>query len=373
MRVALIVPGGVDRSGRFRVIPVLLALIKRLARRHEVVVITLHQEPQPCEYSLFGARIINLGDCPGTTPLRTIKRIWRSLSVLRAIGPFDLLHAFWVHEPGTIAIACSRVLKTPCIVSIGGGELVWLPEITYGGQRRKIDRARNWIVLSAAAAVTAGSNYSLAPLKRIRPDAMPVVLGVEDFPATDAVETSNGPPWRLLHVAGLNKVKDQATLVQAVRFVIDAGCPVQLDCFGPDTLKGKVHDLAGRLNLNGVVKFHGFRPLDEIVPFYRAAHLYLQSSLHESMGASVLEAAKAGVPTVGTSVGLVAQLAPQAAVAVPLRDPSLMADQIVRLLKDTPRRSSLGAAARDFAISHDPDWTCARFEEIYFRVVHQVS
>jgi hypothetical protein len=32
LKVALVVPGGVDRSGDYRVIPVLLALIERLAR-----------------------------------------------------------------------------------------------------------------------------------------------------------------------------------------------------------------------------------------------------------------------------------------------------------------------------------------------------
>ena len=37
MRIALIIPDGVDPSGRERVIPALLSLIKRLARRHEAL------------------------------------------------------------------------------------------------------------------------------------------------------------------------------------------------------------------------------------------------------------------------------------------------------------------------------------------------
>lgn len=35
MRIALVVPGGVDQSGEYRVIPVLLALIGRLARQRQ--------------------------------------------------------------------------------------------------------------------------------------------------------------------------------------------------------------------------------------------------------------------------------------------------------------------------------------------------
>lgn len=61
MRIGLIVPGGVDRSARVRVIPVLLALIERLARRHQVLVVAINQEPEACEYDLLGAHVVNLG------------------------------------------------------------------------------------------------------------------------------------------------------------------------------------------------------------------------------------------------------------------------------------------------------------------------
>ena len=46
VKIALIVPGGVDRSGEVRVIPALLALIRRLAVTHELHVFATHQEPQ---------------------------------------------------------------------------------------------------------------------------------------------------------------------------------------------------------------------------------------------------------------------------------------------------------------------------------------
>ena len=55
MKVALIVPAGVDRSGTHRVIPALLWLIERLAREHAVHVFTLYHEPRPSRYQLFGS------------------------------------------------------------------------------------------------------------------------------------------------------------------------------------------------------------------------------------------------------------------------------------------------------------------------------
>ena len=57
MKVAIIVPGGVDRSGTHRVIPVLLWLIERLAREHDLHVFALYQEPVASRYDLLGASL----------------------------------------------------------------------------------------------------------------------------------------------------------------------------------------------------------------------------------------------------------------------------------------------------------------------------
>src|SRR5580658_2191448 len=61
MKVALIVPGGVDRSGEYRVIPAIQALIKRLSLHHDVRVFALTQEPLPGVWSFAGAKIFNIG------------------------------------------------------------------------------------------------------------------------------------------------------------------------------------------------------------------------------------------------------------------------------------------------------------------------
>src|SRR5579862_7381894 len=61
MRVALVVPGGVDRSGEYRVIPALLALLRRLGRVHDVQVFALRQETEPAQWQLEGVRIHNIG------------------------------------------------------------------------------------------------------------------------------------------------------------------------------------------------------------------------------------------------------------------------------------------------------------------------
>ena len=75
-----------------------------------------------------------------------------------------------------------------------------------------------------------------------------------------------------------------------------------------------------------------------------------------------------GVPTVGTAVGVVAEMSPEAALAVPLRDSQALAEGILALLSDEPRRTRMAHAAQEFAQTHDADWTAAQFEALYRRL-----
>jgi glycosyltransferase involved in cell wall biosynthesis len=373
MKIGLIVPGGVDRSGRIFVIPVLLALIERLASRHEVVVVSLDPNAKPSEYELLGARVVTLGLIRARTRLSwAAVALAKLMSALRSAGGgFDLLHAFWVFPQGTLAVAAGSLLRKPVVVSIGGGELVWLPAIRYGGIRTLRSRITMSATLRTASAVSAPSMYVMRSATGIRPDIQWLPTGVDTTIFRGSIERTCDASWRLVHVAGLNEVKNQETLLRAVRQVADVFPHVILDCIGVDALNGRVQAIARSLGITDRVRFHGVRTVDEIVPFYHKAHLFVQSSLHESMGAAVLEASAAGVPTVGTNVGIVAEMAPRAAVAVPVSDPGALAKGIVELLGNSRRREALALAAQDFARTYNADWTAAQFEELYRRAAQR--
>jgi glycosyltransferase involved in cell wall biosynthesis len=369
VKIALVVPGGVDRSGRERVIPALLWLIERLARRHDLLVIALEQEPQPSRYSLLGAQVANLGSVPRhPLALGALHRLRRLLAALRSVeSRFDVLHGFWA-EPAALAGVAGRLMHIPAVMSIGGGEFACLPEIGYGGGLRWQARLVRRLALGLAAAVTAGSEYALAPVHRWRPDARWLPLGADAQLFAAPPQRATGPPWRLLCVASINRVKDPETMLQALRLVARHEPQVRLEWVGGDTLGGHVQRRAEALCLGDTVRFPGFQPVDALSPLYQRAHVLMQSSLHESQGVAVCEAALAGVPAVGTAVGIVAELAPAAAVAVSVGDAQALATGILDLLRDTERRERLGHAAQAWALAHDADWTAAEFEALYARV-----
>jgi glycosyltransferase involved in cell wall biosynthesis len=191
-----------------------------------------------------------------------------------------------------------------------------------------------------------------------------IPLGVDLGAVSSAARNPEGPPWRLLQVASLNRVKDQSTLLEAVALA-QRSVGIKLDLVGEDTLGGKLQREAASHGLSGSVTFHGFQPHDAVARFYRSAHLYVQSSRHEGGGISVLEAAAARVPIVGTRVGFVSDFEPHAAVAVPPGDAHALADAIVKTLRDPLGRRTISARARQFAEAHDADWSAQQMTALY--------
>jgi hypothetical protein len=85
----------------------------------------------------------------------------------------------------------------------------------------------------------------------------------------------------------------------------------------------------------------------------------------------MLEAALAGIPTVGTRVGHLADHSPHAAIAVPVGDAPALAQAIRAVAADETRRLAVAEAAQRFAIEHDAAFTSATFTEIYRGVCGQ--
>lgn len=368
MRVGLVVPGGVDRSGRERVIPALLRLVERLAARHEVVVFALGQEERPGEWPLLGARVVDLGRAarralPGLGVAARARQLSRSV---RRHGPFDVLHAFWASPCGFLALAAAA--RTPVVVSLAGGELAARPEIGYGCGLLPRESAKVRVALRLAAAVTAPSGPMLRAAEEAGFDAELVPLGVEVPAAAPRPVRRGGDPVRLLFVGSLNRVKDPGTLLRAFALARDRLPSLLLEIAGEDALGGEAQALASGLGLGSSVTFRGWVPPDEVGALLARADLLVVSSRHEAGPVVLVEAAARGVPTVGTAVGHVAEGAGVRSRAVPVGDARALAGAIVALASDEPLRRRLGDAALAWARENDADRTAARFEAVYRRV-----
>ncbi|MBB5885397.1 glycosyltransferase [Xanthomonas sp. LMG 8992] len=363
MKLALVVPGGVDRSGEYRVIPAFLSLIERLARVHDLHVFVLHQEPLPAQWELLGAHIHNIG---------AVRTRWRAIAAIRAEhrrAPFDAVQSLFSGHCSLIAVAAARWLKRPSLVHIAGGELVALHAIGYGGRRKWQGRLREALVLRLANAVTAASAPILDSLQALGIAAERVPLGVDlrAWPPRPPRTRGDGPA-RLLHVASLNPVKDQATLLHALAALARTDVDFRIDLVGVDTLDGAMQRLVATLGLGERVRFLGFKTQRELRPLVETADLLVLSSQHEAGPLVLLEAAVAGVPTVGTAVGHLQEWAPSAALAVPVGDWAGLADALRQVLSDDELRLRLAWAAQCRAVREDADYSVRGFTALYHRL-----
>src|SRR5262249_39979097 len=200
-----------------------------------------------------------------------------------------------------------------------------------------------------------------------RASIIPVGVDPQLFPLA---ERADGPPWRLVRVASINRIKDFPTLLGALGTIVHVACSeIHLDIVGEDTLNGEMQALAERWDIAEHVSFHGFQPSDRLAAFYARAHLNIVSSRHEASNISMLEAACTGLPTVGTRGRHVGDWDPDLAVAVPIGNRSALAAAICDLLDDPARRERTGRAVRAWALDHDADWTAQALDDLYVQAV----
>ena len=366
MKIALVVPGGVDRTGTHRVIPCLLWLIERLAAGgDEVHVFALQQERRPGRWPLLGAQVHNAGARP-----RRLRSLAQIVAEHRR-APFDIVHAFWAAGPGVVATVFARLASVPSVLTLPGGDLSGLPDIGYGGRLSVRGRAWTRLALAGADRVVVPSDWMREQAAGLGIHAIRIPWGVatDQWPIRPPQARSAGEPLRLVHVANLNRVKDQETLLLAMGELRERGVDFRLDVVGMDTLGGAVQRRCSDLGLTDRVDFHGFMPHGNTRRCVEQADLMVISSRHEAVPIVSLEAAIAGIPTVGTAVGLIADWAPDAAAAVPVGDPIALAGAIESLAQEEEERLRLARAAQALAVAEDADVAADRTRRLYGELV----
>lgn len=372
MNIGILLPGFSSDEHDWA-IPVQLNLVREMARMDDVRVLALRYPHRRDCYPIFGATGYSLG----VGQVRGFRRLalwWDALRTLRRLHhekPFDVLHAMWADETGLIAAWAGRCLRVPVVVSIAGGELARLDDIGYGLQRSAFSR---WIVgqalhradrVIAACSYIQGllreSGYNL-PAEKIRTIALGVDTGVF-HPLSVSGERERS--FRLIHVASLVGVKDQATLLRAMARLDE---DVSLDILGVGPEQPRLEALAKTSGITHRVNFLGGVDHLDLPAHYQQAALNVLSSRHEGLGMVTLEAAACGVPTVSTAVGLLPDH-PSLGVAVPIGDDAALATAIADLLADEPRRAALAQSAyqtvqNQFTIQHTVEQVRALYQEL---------
>ncbi|HSH01797.1 MAG TPA: glycosyltransferase family 4 protein [Anaerolineae bacterium] len=362
MNIALILPGFSHHPDDWA-IPALQAYATTLGHHHTLHLFSLRYPPAGTyPWPTFTHHATGGGAAGRLHSLRIIHQTLAAIYHQHRQTPFHLFHAFWADEPGLTALLAARLTRRPALISLGGGELTARPDLNYGTALSPLRRALVHLVLRHAIALTAGSPYQTDITRSAAPAATihlaPLGINPATFPPTPP------PPLdqpTLIQVASLTAIKNQHLLLDTLAIIKQTIPNIHLHLIGQGPLHQQLTTYAQQKNLTPNLTLHGPIPHPQLPRYYQQAHLYLQTSHHESQGVAPLEALATGRPLLGTPVGLL----PTHAAAPTTTDPNTLATQAIHLLTNPTTYHQ----AHHTALTHAPRYhlptTLQTFLDLY--------
>ncbi len=120
-----------------------------------------------------------------------------------------------------------------------------------------------------------------------------------------------GTKKNIVTVSRLTREKNIDLVIKALPHLEEA----ELFVIGDGPQRQNLEHLASSLKLSSRVHFLGWR--DDVAPYYQHADCFVQASLYEGYGLSLMNAVIAGTPCVSTPVGVAQELPPELVTCVP--------------------------------------------------------
>lgn len=169
-------------------------------------------------------------------------------------------------------------------------------------------------------------------------------------------------------VANFRREKDYPNLLRAARTAIDADPNLWFIAVGQGPLEDEVRALHAELGLGTRFTLTGYRA--DVPDLLAASDLFTLGSAFEGLPVSIMEAMAAGLPTVATDVGGVAEavIDGETGLVVPPRDSAALADALLELSRDSSRRAQMSEASRRHSGRYDIRTAMRVQQEAYARL-----
>ena len=360
-KVAIFTHGGIGTGIQSQGFPLLMYIVRQLAKDFDITIYSLsafNKGFRPENYEAY------------SVPLRIRPHFLRWIYLIFIFiknttrSNYNVLYSFWGYPTGLVTVMLGKLFRKPSMINILGAETAAIPEINYGYLRRPISRKLVLFTCRHADRLIAVSEYQVNILKQhgLKRYTDVIPWGVDKnffYPVFKTLD----PPLKILHVANLNEVKDQYTLIHAFR-IIRNRIPAVLKIVGPDYLDGKIQELVSSLNLTNDVEFVGFVPHKEILKYFHWADAFMLTSLSEGQNNSITEAMMCGVLPVGTSVGIMYDIGAEVGIVADCRDHETIAQKVLDLYNRPEEWEKKRMAAFQWAKSHDLTWTVQQLKSV---------
>lgn len=335
------------------------------AHGHSATVITSGQGPFLDELRAQNIPVILLQHLAVPIgPVRDLRALREVRAALRGLRP-DVI-ATHSSKAGILGRLAGRSLRIPVVFTAHGWAFTSGVPTLQASMYRQIER----IVGPLARKIITVSEFDrqLALDARILAENRVVTVhnGMPDVPEPLRADPAT-TPVRLVMVARFGPQKDHPTLFRALAGLKEHDW--ELDLIGEGPLKEETEALAAKLGIADRVRFMGQRM--DVAEILARAQISLLVTNWEGFPLSILEAMRAGLPVVASSVGGVGESVRdgETGFLVPRGGVDLLRDRIGRLLTDSALRARLGSSGRtryeqQFTLEHTVTRTLAVYQEV---------
>jgi len=281
----------------------------------------------------------------------------------------DILHAHYAAGYGLIGALTGF---QPFVLSAWGSDVVHFP--TISPLHRKMIR----FILKKAGRVLCTSRYMaghIAKLAAIQAEITPFGIDTRIFYPMNHRTNQNTGQFPIV-IGTIKKMKPEYnlhTLICAfyhVRRLLPEQ-PLRLLMVGDGTERRRLEELTHRKGLDAFVNFTGYIPYSEIATYHNKLDIYVNVSLAESFGVSVLEASACQRPVVASGVGGLKEVVCHGHTGYLVEPGNIeaVARAICRLIKDPSLREKMGARGRAWV---QQNYSLDSSVQQMLRVYHQV-
>jgi glycosyltransferase involved in cell wall biosynthesis len=250
--------------------------------------------------------------------------------------------------------------------------------VAVGRTERRFFKRLYWLALTGMTAISvlrshhviAVSKYAGNALTKGLPqsvqDAVSIVHhGVDPHFSPGPVEPVD-PPF-ILAVGDLYVQKNFETLIEAFAHVTRSHPRLRLKIAGRALDTGyseQIKNSVNRLGIQEWVEFLGQVDHDELISLYRHCLVFAFPSTVETFGQPLAEAMACGAPIVSSNTAAMPEVVGDAALFCDPTDMRQMADRLLQLIRERPRREELQSKARDRARNFSWDITAQQTADI---------
>jgi glycosyltransferase involved in cell wall biosynthesis len=274
-------------------------------------------------------------------PVRDLRALREIHATLKSLRP--QLVAAHSSKVGILARLSGRMLGVPVILTAHGWNftpgVASLPAACY----RQIERLAGPLATRIITVSEFDRRLALEAGITGEDRLVTVYNGMADV--APSLRASPGrTPARLVMIARFGAQKDHMTLLRALAGLLDR--PWELDLIGDGPLLGQARALAATLGLSHRIRFLGQR--SDVEQLLAQAQASLLVTNWEGFPLSILEAMRAGLPVVATSVAGIGEAVVdgETGFLVPRGDVEVLRDRMAKVLADPSLRERMGSNGR---------------------------